>query len=121
LLRVSGLLLIAAGMVFHEKLYTASSFILLGLFIMIINAFPRFFRPFNAAYFLVSYGSALLPFLLVNGFLTALPVVTYNNRENLGIRMYTIPVEDIFYGMLLMMMVISVFEKLRHRTAKYLH
>ena len=65
--------------------------------------------------FLISYAIVLIPFLIVNGFLTAIPVVLYNDAENLGIRIYTIPFEDAFYGMLLVMMNISIFEKLRSK------
>ena len=65
--------------------------------------------------FLVSFAIVLIPFLIVNGFLTAIPVVLYNTEENLGIRIYTIPFEDIFYGMLLVMMDIAIYEKIRNR------
>jgi lycopene cyclase domain-containing protein len=44
----------------------------------------------------------LIPFLIVNGILTGSfidgEVVWYNNNENLGIRFFTIPIEDFGYG-----------------------
>lgn len=67
--------------------------------------------------FLFSYTILLLPFLITNGILTGFgieeEVVWYNNDENLGIRLITIPVEDIFYGMLLILGVVTIFERLR--------
>lgn len=114
LLQWTGLLLLIAGLVFFRRAYTSVTFCLTAAFIAMIYAFPGFFRGFSAAYFLVSYAVALLPFLVVNGFLTALPVVEYNNAENLGFRIYTIPFEDVFYGMLLMLMIIALYERRRN-------
>ncbi len=76
--------------------------------------FKNYFRHFSSAAFLISYAIILIPFLIVNGFLTAIPVVIYNDAENLGIRLYTIPVEDIFYGMLLVMMNVVGYERKKH-------
>jgi len=78
-----------------------------------LYVFRNFFRSFDAISFLVSYAICLIPFLVVNGFLTAIPVVLYNDAENLGRRIYTIPFEDCFYGMLLVLMNVVLFEKLR--------
>jgi lycopene cyclase domain-containing protein len=83
-----------------------------------IYKFRNYFKSFDALSFLISYAICLIPFLIVNGFLTAIPVVIYNDAENLGIRIYTIPFEDSFYGMLLVMMNIVIFEKVKSRLSK---
>ena len=65
--------------------------------------------------FLFAYLLTEIPFLLINGVLTYLPVVSYNDAENLGIRMgavlgvpfLNIPIEDNFYS--LMMLTLTVF------------
>ncbi len=114
------IVLLVAGLIFYKKYYTSWSFILCALFITKLYVFKKFFKDFNAVFFLVAYAIILIPFLLVNGFLTAVPVVLYSNAENLGIRIYTIPLEDIFYGMLLIMMNIALYEKLRNRKIKTL-
>jgi lycopene cyclase domain-containing protein len=82
---------------------------------MIIYLWGNYFKQFDAVSFLVSYAICIIPFLIVNGFLTAIPVVIYNDAENLGKRIYTIPFEDIFYGMLLVLMNIVIYEKLKNR------
>ena len=109
------IILLVTGILFYNKQYTFLVFLFTAFFIGIIYLFRLFFKSFNAIAFLISYAIILIPFLLVNGFLTAIPVVIYNNAENLGIRIYTIPFEDIFYGMLLVLMNISIYEKLLNR------
>jgi lycopene cyclase domain-containing protein len=57
----------------------------------------------------------LIPFLLINGVLTAIPIVWYNNDFNLGIRLYSIPIEDAYYSMLLLLLPVTVFELIQAR------
>ena len=115
ILKGIGILLLVSGIYFNSKYYTSWTFIFTAIFIAVIYIAKSFFKDFHTAYFLVSYAIILIPFLLVNGLLTSIPVVLYNDIENLGLRIYTIPMEDVFYGMLLVMMDISIYEKLRNR------
>ena len=117
ILKAMAVLLLIAGVIYYNKYYTSWTFIFTGVFILIIFLFKNFFKSFDGTSFLVSYAICLIPFLIVNGFLTAIPVVIYNDAENLGIRIYTIPFEDAFYGMLLILMNIAIYEKLKtHNT-----
>lgn len=65
--------------------------------------------------FIIAYLIHLIPFLLINGFLTAIPVVLYNNQQNLGIRIYSIPVEDTVYALTMLLGVVTIMEHLRER------
>jgi len=109
------IVLFVTGVVCYRQYYTAYTFIFTALFISILYLSKKLFATFDAAVFLTAYAVTLIPFLIVNGFLTALPVVLYNDTENLGIRICTIPVEDIFYGMLLVAMNIALYEKFKNR------
>jgi lycopene cyclase domain-containing protein len=114
-LKVLAALLSITGIFYFDKYYTSWTFIFTGGFILILYLFQKYFKSFDAVSFLISYAICLIPFLIVNGFLTAIPVVQYNDAENLGIRIYTIPFEDAFYGMLLVLMNIVLYEKLKSR------
>ncbi len=94
---------------FNNGLYTQVTFISLLIFLIITYKKEYLFK------FYVSYFVSLLPFFIVNGVLTATPVVIYNDAENLSIRIGTIPVEDFFYGMLMMLQVVYIYEFLEKR------
>ena len=110
------ILLLIIAIFAHHLYYTFYTSIFLSGFIFIFFIFRKYFVGFNSKAFVIAYLIILIPFLIVNGFLTAIPVITYNNAENLATRIYTIPVEDIFYGMLLVMMNITGYEKLLKRS-----
>ena len=114
-LKLLAVLLLIAGVIYFDKYYTGWTFIFTGIFVLTVYLFRNFFKNFDAVSFLISYAICLIPFLIVNGFLTAIPVVIYNDVENLGIRIYTIPFEDAFYGMLLILLNIVIYEKIKSK------
>jgi lycopene cyclase domain-containing protein len=63
------------------------------------------------------YLVSFLPFLLINGVLTGSfiksPIVNYNSNEIIGFRIFTIPIEDSVYNLLMLLIVVSLFEKFR--------
>lgn len=103
-------ILLLAGLVFTHlgQLYTSVSSLVACSFI-IWNQF--LFRKWWLGYFWLTYLVCLVPFFIVNGILTSLPVVVYNNEFNLGLRVFSIPVEDFIYQFDLMMMLIAIYEK----------
>jgi lycopene cyclase domain-containing protein len=53
--------------------------------------------------------------LIVNGYLTWRPIVLYGEGFHLGIRLFTIPVEDFLYGFSLVGMSVILWEFFRNR------
>lgn len=114
------IVLMITGMYHLDKWYTGVTFLGLGAYLafQMLVLKPRYMGRFYIAYALI-----LLPFLIVNGLLTGSfiheEVVWYNDSENLGWRIATIPFEDVFYGMFLIVLNISVYEWLKQRAGDY--
>ena len=103
--------LLSTGLYFNNKLYTATTFISTGILLLVLKFVLRV--NWLEKYFTI-YLVLLIPFFIVNGVLTGTglqePVVWYNNSENMGIRLLTIPAEDIVYGFELILLNIFFYE-----------
>ena len=101
-----------------DKAYTAiyGSVTIFAIFLASIGSSQLLNR------FYLTFIVILVPFFLVNSVLTGsfIPeeVVWYNNSENLGLRIFTVPVEDISYAFSLILFNLLLINKLEGHFAK---
>lgn len=96
-----------------DKAYTLINYgLLLFVLLYIVITRNEVIRTFYISFLVI-----LIPFFIVNGILTGSfidePVVWYNNEENLGIRLSTVPIEDIGYAFSLIISSIILIEKFK--------
>lgn len=104
--------LLVVGIWHFDRIYTAVTFLctaaMLALHVFVLKS------PYLGRFYL-GYAISLIPFFLVNGILTGWllpePIVWYDNAENLGIRMNTIPLEDSMYLLFFLLLTITFYER----------
>ncbi len=105
------LLLIITALFNAGRLYTLVTFLLTAVFILYHEIILKtsFLGRFYFSYFIL-----LIPFFIINGLLTGSfieeEVVWYDNSQNLSVRIFTIPVEDSVYCLLLILINVTLFE-----------
>ena len=96
------------GLMNLDKYYTSWTFILNAVYLTYVIVSKR-----DMSFHYLAYLAIVPFFFLSNGILTGSfiedQIVWYNDMENLGLRMFTIPVEDIFYGFLLITLNIDLY------------
>ena len=114
-----GIIILLTGIIFYNKIYTTITFVALGA-LLIILAFQK--KEFTETFFLMYLLITVSFFILINGTLTGgihnNPPVWYNNSETLNIRIWTIPIEDFFYSMLLLLSNVWMYEKFKSKKVK---
>ena len=97
---------------FHDKAYTVTN----TAFVLITLGIALRYAPGLLKTYYVTFLVMLIPFFIVNGILTGTgiedQVVWYNDAENSGFRLFTIPVEDLGYAFSLILLNLVLFEKL---------
>lgn len=98
-----------------DKIYT----LYISSFTLLVLGLSFFDRSENLAHFYVTFLIILIPFLMVNAVLTGSfiesEVVWYNNYENLGIRVFTIPIEDFAYAFSMLLLNLQIIQFLKQR------
>jgi lycopene cyclase domain-containing protein len=99
------------AILFFGRAYTTSTAIGLIAFLLFLKCIAKV-QWMSLFYF--SHLFLLIPFIIVNGILTGTglsePIVWYSDSEIIGFRVLTIPFEDIFYGMLMLLFNTYLFE-----------
>ncbi|MDE3182562.1 MAG: lycopene cyclase domain-containing protein [Bacteroidota bacterium] len=105
------IVLVSTGLFLGGRLYTSITLITTA-FVAVFFKFIFRVKWFGKA--ISVYAILLVPFLIVNGILTgsglAEPVVIYNKTEIMNIRLFTIPVEDVFYGLELFLLNLGLYK-----------
>lgn len=99
----------------YDKWYTMVNYSVL----ILVLTYTIFKVPVILNTFFITFLIILVPFSIVNGILTGSfidePVVSYNNAENLGIRLGTIPIEDIGYAFTMLLMSLVLITKIEKK------
>ena len=93
---------------YYTVTYCSTSLLLSAVFFFKKSSwFPRF---------VLTYIISIIPFLIDNGILTGMftpePIVWYNETHIIGLRIFTIPIEDLFYSFSMLLPVIWIHESL---------
>ncbi len=116
----AGIALIVMAIMNSHRIYTFVVMLLTGI-LLLMQPFLHSHKTWLSHFFL-TYVVILIPFLVVNGALTgmftAMPVVGYDDVHNLGIRIFTIPVEDAVYLLGMMFVVQMVYERRVFRSVR---
>ena len=107
--------LLAVLLYYYDRWYTVINF---SYAVLILGLVYNYNRKLLNSFFL-TFLVILIPFFIINGILTGSglesPVVWYDNTENLGIRLLTIPVEDIIYALGMLLTVLACTEYFEER------
>lgn len=97
------------SVVYINHYYTFTILIFCAVFLLV--ALFLFNDILTSKIYWIFISITFIPFIIVNFFLTSLPVVIYNPEAILGIRFFTIPVEDFLYSYTLISLYLFIYIK----------
>lgn len=104
-------ILAMASLYYFEQGYTSKALASCALFLFLALLVDR--ALLESSQYWLWIAVCLIPFLIVNTILTALPVVRYNPAAIWGPRFITIPLEDFFYNYSMLSFYVLVYRRAR--------
>ena len=127
----SAVISLVVAAVFTDRWYTFTAHMVCGLFLLyhLLILKSNYISRFMFVFTLI-----LIPFIITNGILTGIKfweydfinlqpneeaekIVWYYNSHNLGIRIFSMPLDDVAYGLTMLLLVTTVYEKLIKKPA----
>jgi lycopene cyclase domain-containing protein len=105
--------LLGSAWVFRARGYTATVFLSAALALVALDKWVP--ATLRSRHFWLALGLTYLPFLIANGVLTGLPIVLYDDAENLAIRVGSIPIEDFFFSFSMLSLSVLVHDLVGRR------
>jgi lycopene cyclase domain-containing protein len=120
-------LCIGVAIFYYQHLYTLVAHILCAALLLFHLLILR--KPYLSV-FLLTFCILLVPFIISNGMLTGITfweypfinlfpeqideqIVWYDNKHTLGVRLFTMPVDDLSYGLTMLLLVATVYEAVK--------
>jgi lycopene cyclase domain-containing protein len=105
---------LASCVLFYDRIYTVVN---AGICFIVLFIAAFIYKFHQMGRFYLSFFVSLVPFLLFDGLITRIPIVSYNDDENMAIRLMTIPIEDFFYCLSLLLNTVLIMDYFRSRRA----
>ncbi|MCM8809975.1 MAG: lycopene cyclase domain-containing protein [Candidatus Omnitrophica bacterium] len=111
-----GIILLTIAIITYPKAYTSLQFLITSIlsFYIWLKKLEIFLSKNFWIFIIVSF----IGFIVINYFLTSIPIVVYNSSQILGIRILTIPVEDFFYHFTLTTVLIILYKSFHRLNEK---
>ena len=103
------IVLLILSVVFVNRYYTFTILSFCAVFLLV--SIFLFYDLLTSKLYWIFISATYIPFVIVNYFLTSLPIVIYNPEAIWGIRVLTIPVEDFFYSYTLLSLYLFIYIK----------
>ncbi len=102
---------------YYDKTYTLVN---AGICLALVLYATFIYKFRNLGRFYLAFVVSLVPFLICDGLITGLPIVWYNDAENMGIRIYSIPLEDVFYCLSLLLLPVLLMDFFKSRKEEHI-